>query len=458
MTQTIVLVVRGAPGSGKSTISQLVRDEMIRRGRLVSWLPWDTFHHFIEPRETLTKQTILNDTQRLLRAAVDCMHAATQIIIIDGVFLYPEENDAIRGCFPVGAATLLRYRLVVSTDNLLRRNVMRCAQDHLPSARIREVDQDPLWNKGLAGEHVLANDGNDPHPVAAVLCEHIEQHLGRAGGSFNPTRLDAWRMGSRLRCPALHRFRDFDLLSSPASNTWVANACFDFGLDPAEEQRLTALITQQPAAFNYLNADSRIIGDLRALAQRHGLQCEQADQWQAPALRIAVNAEVRQSLGKDSARFRRTLAKMDSALCVRFGPTTDRLQLWQDALWVDRHSWKADAGSDMHSLDREDLQYLPGVLEDPWRFHLAVAYHVDGTPGAWSLMLSAGEERWYAAKWGATPAGRQLQMGLECFVCHLEQLYVPERGMYVDLWGRRSEFYEQIATTHVPRVHLRVHT
>jgi hypothetical protein len=456
MNAKVVLVIRGAPGSGKSTLSSILKDELLACGRTVSLLPWDTFHHFVEPRAHLTRKIILEDTLRLLKAAISCLRSGSDVLIIDGVFLYPEENDAILASFANEAVSLRRYRLKVPEQALVARNLARERAEQLPTARIREVARDPSWETALPGEVVLDGGRLEPARLADIVRGDGERHHVSGSCLANPTTAPDWRMGGRLRQPDLQAFKHFDLLASAEKHCWRANSFFDFQADPTQESRLLSLLQGRPAVFGYLNVKSGIYSYLVDFAQRYGLRCEVTDRWQAPLLHVPPGEDVRKFLRGRSRRLKRSLAKVDTTVRMRYSPAADRLALWQDALWIDRHSWKADEHSDMHGRDREDLQYLPGLLGDHDDYHLAVAYHADGVPGAWSLMLFDGAGQWYAAKWGCTDRGRRSLMGLGCLINHFEVLYSPALGIRVDLWGRRSEIYDQLAVAYVERVDLKV--
>ena len=460
MSKAVIAIVRGAPASGKSTLSSALRDAAIAQGLTVSWLPWDFFHHLIEPRQRLTRQIILQDTRRLLTSAQNCLRAGSELIIIDGVFIYPEENEAIEACFAALNERLLRYRLIASESALLNRNLERAISDRLPDERIREVANDPYWQPAIGGEILLDSHQYSAEELAAQLLQDINRlratPAAPAAGA-SPTASSLWRLGSQLRAPDRQAFSHFDLLPAVEDGCWQANNFFDFDVMPDEEPRLLELLRQRPIVFRYLNVNSRACAFLRSLSERYDLKLEELDRWEAPLLRVPPAQPVREFLTARSARLRRTLKKSDGQWLMKCSVASDAAVLWQDALAIDKSSWKADCQSDMLSLKREDLQYLPGILAGDDHYHLAVGYHPDGTPASWSLMIFDGCREWYAAKWGCTERGRKTGLGIACLVAHLDILPCSTAlPLHVDFWGRRSEIYDRLAVAWQERVNLRV--
>ncbi|RAY97133.1 hypothetical protein DP187_21780 [Enterobacter cloacae] len=457
MRKPVVAIIRGAPACGKSTLSIALRDAAIAQGLTVSWLSWDYFHHLIEPRHCLTRNIILQDTRRLLKSAKDCIQAGSELIIIDGVFIYPEENEAIDTCFTELDERLLRYRLVASESELLIRNQSRAITDRLPDERIHEVANDPFWQPALAGETLLDSHWYRAEELAAQLLQDIDRLHAICTDSASPTSSRLWRQGTKLRAPYLKSFTHFDLLPVVENGCWQANTFFDFDLMPDEEFRLLQLLRQQPIIFRYLNFNSRAYAFLRDFSERYELKLEEQDRWAAPLLLVPAGQHVREFLTERSSRLKRSLKKSDGEWLMKCSTTSDATVLWQDAITIDKSSWKAVCGSDMLSLNREDLQYLPGILAGDDNYHLAVVYHLDGTPASWSLMIFDGCSEWYAAKWGCTERGRKIGLGIACLVAHLEILSTSSASpLYVDFWGRRSEIYNQLAVDWRERVNLRI--
>lgn len=457
MSKPVIAIVRGAPASGKTTLSIALRDAAIAQGLIVSWLPWDFFHHLIEPRQRLTRHIILQDTRRLLKSAQDCLQAGSELIIIDGVFIYPEENEAIDAYFAELDERLLRYRLLASESALLNRNLERDITDRLPDERIREVANDPYWQPALAGETLLDSHRYRAEELAAQLLQDINRLRATSTAGASPTTSRLWRLGSQLRAPDLQAFRHFDLLPAVDNGGWQANNFFDFDLMPDEESSLLQLLRQQPIVFRYLNLNSRACAVLRDLSERYELKLEEQDRWAAPLLRVPPGQPVREFLTTRSVRLKRSLKKSDGEWLMKCSISSDAAVLWQDAITIDKSSWKADCGSDMLSLNREDLQYLPGILAGDDNYHLAVGYHLDGTPASWSLMIFDGCREWYAAKWGCTERGRKTGLGIACLVAHLEILSSSSAiPLHVDFWGRRSEIYDRLAVAWQERVNLRI--
>ncbi|WP_338803136.1 AAA family ATPase [Xenorhabdus griffiniae] len=457
MKHKTVVVIRGTPASGKSTTCNRLKDVMLAQGFTVSYLPWDTFHHFVEPRTCLTPKIIMEDTLRLLKVAEDCLDAGSDLVILDGVFIYPEEIDAIHSLLTRKGVRILHYRLVAQEPTLITRNQARAIEDRLPASRIREVAQDSLWDYNVPHETLLDSTKYSPDSIVALISQAIMQQSAPIALFNNPTTSHLWRLGTALRYPEFRRFEHVDLVWQESQQQWQSNTFFDFTFTAQEEKELLSFLKRQPVLFKYLNAQSRAYSCLHDLAQQQGLQCHEESKWSAPIVNIPPKTIVADFLIQHSTRLKRSLKKARSHHTVtRYSASSQIEQLWQDALYVDARGWKPLQQSDMRSLNREDLQYLPGLLAKSNQYHLAVTYDDNGTPGAWSLMINNGAGQWYAAKWGCSYQGREKLMGINCLMSHLETIYCPYAGLQLDLWGRENEFYNQLANEYIERLHLRI--
>ncbi|PHM70203.1 AAA family ATPase [Xenorhabdus kozodoii] len=457
MKHKTVVVVRGTPASGKSTTCDRLKDVMLAQGLTVSYLPWDTFHHFVEPRTYLTRRIIMEDTLRLLKVADDCLDAGSDLIILDGVFIYPEEIDAIHALFTRQGVRILHFRLMAHEATLITRNQERAIEDRLPASRVREVAQDNLWDCHVPHETLLDSTKYSPDRIVAQISQAIMQQSAAIAPSANPTTSHLWRLGTTLRYPKFRRFEQVDLVWQEDHQQWQSNTFFEFAFTAQEKEELLSFLTQQPVLFKYVNAKSHAYSYLHDLAKQRGLRCHEESAWSAPIVNIPPKTNIADFLSHHSARVKRSLKKARAYHTVtRYSAYGQTEQLWQDALHIDTQGWKSIQRSDMRSLNREDLQYLPGLLSNSHQYHLAVTYDDNGTPGAWSLMINNGAGQWYAAKWGCSDQGREKLMGINCLMSHLEMLYCPYTGLQLDLWGRENDFYDQLATTYLDRLHLRI--
>ena len=75
------------------------------------------------------------------------------------------------------------------------------------------------------------------------------------------------------------------------------------------------------------------------------------------------------------------------------------MKLWDYVLKIDLDSWKKDEKSDMKSLNREDLQYLPFLLLKRDKSNLVVICDNDDNPLEYSLMFKDENNCWYAVKY-----------------------------------------------------------
>lgn len=456
MSRANIIVIRGAPASGKSTLCLRLRDELIDSGHRVSLLHWDAFHHLVAPRHVSTPEIILEDTVRLLDTAIDCVNAGSDVIIMEGAFLYPAEQSVIHRYFPDTQYSLFRYRVVATESALIQRNDARAPDDVLPVARMLEVARDPLWATLPVTETVLDTTHASPEALVKTICKHVtlcRKSVAPVPG--NPTATPAWKQGSLLRFSNVREIGDLLLVPTQDASPWHAHTFFNVQLSDVEVQALTQLLKRQAITFHYLDRDAAFFRQLQVLSETHGIMLRVLDEWEAPQLSIPPRQQVRTFLGQRSTPIRRLMKKTVGLHRVDYSNRANRARLWFDALSIDRHSWKAAQKSDMYNLEREDLQYLPGVLSDT-AYHLAVAYDTAGQPGAWSLMLFDGVSRWYAAKWGCSDAGRTTYMGIDCLIHHLDRLYDPAQGLEVDLWGRRSEVYDRLATGARARINVQL--
>ncbi|PHM48394.1 hypothetical protein [Xenorhabdus miraniensis] len=350
------------------------------------------------------------------------------------------------------------YRLIAQEPTLIIRNQKRAIEDRLPDSRIREVAQDSLWDYNVPHETLLDSSTYSPDSIVVLISQAIMQQSALISPFANPTASHLWCLGTALRYTEFKRFKCVDLVWQESDpQQWQSNTFFDFTFTVQEEKELLVFLKQQSVLFKYLNVKSRAYSYLYDLAQQHGLRCHETSKWMAPIVNIPPKITVADFLIQHSTRLKRSLKKARTHHTVtRYSTSGHTEQLWQDALYVDAQSWKIIQQSDMRSLNREDLQYLPGLLSKSNLYHLAVTYDDNGTPGAWSLMINNGAGQWYATKWGCSHQGREMLMGINCLISHLEMLYCSYTGLQVDLWGRENEFYDQLATEYIERLHLRI--
>jgi len=196
------------------------------------------------------------------------------------------------------------------------------------------------------------------------------------------------------------------------------------------------------------------------------------DKWAAPQLIIPSTQILDDYLQSRCTRLKRTLKRARNYIsnyAIAFqeiqtgSPVEEIMNTWVEILHMDEESWKGQQESDMRSLEREDLQYLPFLMDSSSNCSLVVAKCHGKTPIAWSLMIRTNPGgAWYSVKWGASDCGRKTVAGISCLFEHISILYsrhigsLSQHDFAVDFWGRRSGIYDQFANHKSKRAHITV--
>lgn len=206
--------------------------------------------------------------------------------------------------------------------------------------------------------------------------------------------------------------------------------------------------------FNYI--DERLYEEIKVWCNKNNYQLEIMDSWDAP--RLELDFDIREYLKNNiHSQIKKNYGNyLKSKLLYKYCNSNDNyiLKLWNDVLRIDFDSWKKDEESDMKSLDREDLQYLPYLLTNKDLSSLIVLYNLDGIPLAYSLMFKGEGEYWYAVKWGASNLGRKNYLGFNVLFNHLEYLDELDGKIKFDFWGRRNVTYDRLKNNSVKRYHI----
>lgn len=265
----------------------------------------------------------------------------------------------------------------------------------------------------------------------------------------------------------IHFLKDFK------NNTLFCLAYFDFDVTNELIDYMSELIIQDgiDIVFKYLDEDSRAY---KSIMRNHystkggELICRQVlDRWNSPFVRIDSNLSFRDYLSGRHKRLQRTFRKIDKLMNEGIfydleGNEDNILSLWLDVLKIDSSSWKRKMNSDMRSLDREDLQYIFPLLMSQENNSLLVTYE-NNIPQAYSLMMRRNiNTKWFAVKWGCSYEGRNKFLGIVCLLNHLQRLHTRNKvtksraNLEIDLWGRRSQIYDQFATHFISRCHIKL--
>ena len=133
-----------------------------------------------------------------------------------------------------------------------------------------------------------------------------------------------------------------------------------------------------------------------------------------------------------------------------------KLKLWKYVLEIDNNSWKKKENSDMKSLGREDLQYLPFLLTKSKKSNLVVVCDKSNNPLGYSLFFKDKDE-WFAVKWGASNEGRKQKAGFVSLFYQLEYIYSKEKQINIDFWGRNNQTYEYLKNQDINRNHILIY-
>lgn len=206
--------------------------------------------------------------------------------------------------------------------------------------------------------------------------------------------------------------------------------------------------------FNYIN-DSETFDIIKKWASKNKYSIDVIDSWDSPLLDVEYNLE--KHCKNCSSQVKRNFKNYNNNKHkYKFynSDSDDRLKLWKYVLTIDNNSWKKREKSDMKSLNREDLQYLPFFLKEQEKSNLVVVCNSDDIPLAYSLMFKDDDGCWFAVKWGASDLGRKNYAGFLCLFNHLEYIYSKEKKIYIDFWGRRNKTYDLLKNKSIGRSHV----
>lgn len=214
------------------------------------------------------------------------------------------------------------------------------------------------------------------------------------------------------------------------------------------------ILKNKKIKFKYFN-NSITLNKLKKFAQDCNFSYKVIDSWDAPRLILKdnINDYLNNKCGTQIKRNYQNYLKNKKYFKFYNSFNTDSLKLWNYVLEIDFDSWKKKEHSDMKSLNREDLQYLPFLLLNKENSSLLVVCDINDCPLAYSLMFKD-NKYWYAVKWGASTLGRKKYAGFMCLFCHLEYLSSKEQILYLDFWGRKNQTYDLLKNDSVVRNHI----
>lgn len=237
-------------------------------------------------------------------------------------------------------------------------------------------------------------------------------------------------------------------------NTLTCQHFFDFNINSQQHKNiLCAIQDNMSIRFSYVNPS--LSNDIRSWSKNENIDVDIIDEWMAPQLILDGNVTehlINNKSSQTKKNYNRYTNNRDNYEFIS-SDIENVLQLWNDVLFIDVNSWKGQQQCDMKSLNREDLQYIFYLINNPDNASLKVVYK-SGIPLGYSLMFRANSDSmWYAVKWGASEIGRQEQAGFYCLYNHLEELN-ENNSLNVDFWGRRSETYDRLKNKEIQRQHI----
>ena len=217
----------------------------------------------------------------------------------------------------------------------------------------------------------------------------------------------------------------------------------------------TNILNFKKIKFSYIN-NSESLEKLKKMAIDNAFTYEIIDSWEAPRLVLKKNpaSYFENNCGSQIKKNYKNYLNNTSKYKFYNSEYDNALELWSNVLKIDFESWKKEEQSDMKSLNREDLQYLPFLLLEKKKSSLIVICDLNDNPLAYSLMFKGENDYWYAVKWGASYQGRKKYAGFSCLFNHLEYLYSKEKQLHIDFWGRRNKTYDLLKNESIIRNHI----
>lgn len=221
---------------------------------------------------------------------------------------------------------------------------------------------------------------------------------------------------------------------------------FEFNITEEDIQDLIKINKKNDIKFRYIDENSNIY---KILSQRFIIK--KTDEWYSPIIEIKKN-NFQDYVQSKSNNFKRLIKKCqlyNKQIKVVKSNKNNINNLFKDVLLVDQKSWKAREKSDMFNLDNEQIIYLSMLKY----CDIVVAYKYN-TPIGYSLLIQY-NNKYYAAKWGATDDGRKLNAGIICLLTQIKKIS-SNKDLYLDLWGRRNKIYDRMATSYKKRLYFSI--
>jgi predicted kinase len=169
-----VLLITGAPGSGKTTVARILAAEFERSVHLESDLFFEFIASgFVEPwkRESREQNEVV---MRIVGETAASYAAAGYFTIVDGILIPGWHFETVRDCLHDSGMSVSFAVLRPSLATAIQR-----ADARVPRKLSDEAIIEQLWNSfsglGNLERHVINNDGATPEQTAAILVEDLRQ-------------------------------------------------------------------------------------------------------------------------------------------------------------------------------------------------------------------------------------------------------------------------------------------
>ncbi len=273
---------------------------------------------------------------------------------------------------------------------------------------------------------------------------------------MNFSNSNIWNDSLYIRYPISKIINIGKLYFYNENNLLICQNFFDLNIGKFEiEKMIDKIVGGSKIKFSYIN-NSKTLDNLKKISFDNNFKYEIIDTWEAPRLFLENNLSnyLLTECGNQIKKNYRLYKRNKENYKFYNSDNNDILKLWSWVLKIDYNSWKREENSDMKSLNREDLQYLPFLLLKRDKSNLVVVCDTADNPLAYSLIFKGENDCWYAVKWGASYQGRKKYAGFRALFNHLEYIFSVDKHVYIDFWGRRNQTYNLLKNNSIIRNHI----
>ena len=174
MTEGFTLWFTGLSGAGKTTIAELVRPELERRGRLVEWLDGDEVREHLSKGLGFSKEDRDTNIDRIGWVASRLTrHGAA--VIVSAISPYREARQAAREMVEENG-TFVEVFVDASVDECARRDVKGLYEKAFKGEIPNFTGVSDPYEPPLAPEVTILTVGESVEASAARVIEALEQH------------------------------------------------------------------------------------------------------------------------------------------------------------------------------------------------------------------------------------------------------------------------------------------